>query len=72
MEIEGTEIKIKISLTVREAQSLATVLARVNHALICRARIDWSNVSEGMFDDCVNIEKDLRNLVHFDIDIRRR
>lgn len=63
MQIENAEVKI--SLTVREAQSLATVLGRVNTALLCRERINWQNVPEGMFDDCVGIEKELRNLVDF-------
>jgi len=70
MQIEDTEVKI--SLTVREAQSLATVLAKVNTSLLCRERIDWSNIPSGMFDDWVILEKELCNLVNFNTNKVRR
>ena len=63
MQIEDTEVKI--ALTVREVQSLATLLAKVNSSLLCRERIDWTDIAGGMFDDWVSLEKELRNLVDF-------
>lgn len=66
MRIEDNEVKI--SLTVREAQSLATVLASINKSIREHRQIRLVDLPRGMLDDCVHIESDLRNLVHFDID----
>lgn len=66
MQIENTEVKI--SLTVREAQSLATILRRFNLSIACRERMDLHGIPGGMYDDCRHIENELRNLVHFNMD----
>jgi len=62
MEIENTEIKF--SLTVREVQSLLTVLSRVNSARNS-TQADLRGLPIGMRDDCDHMEYELRNLIDF-------
>lgn len=62
MEIENTDIQIR--LTVREAQSLLTVLSRVNSAKRT-AQADLRGIPIGMRDDVEGMEYTLRNLIEF-------
>jgi len=64
MIFEKTEVRI--SLTIRQAQSLATILARVNAAKFKRA--DISGLPIGMLEDSVMAEHELRNLLEFTAD----
>lgn len=64
MVIEKTEVRI--ALTIRQAQSIATILARVNAAKF--KRVDISGLPIGMLEDSVIAEHELRNLLEFTAD----
>lgn len=63
MSIESTEIKF--SLTVREAQSLASILKAVGDARRKKANfpIHFYDLPHGMFDDVKELEMQLYNLL---------
>lgn len=63
MNIESTEIKF--SLTVRETQSLASILKAVGDAKRKKANlpIHFYELPHGMFDDVKELEMQLHNLL---------
>lgn len=64
MIIEDTQIKV--IFTVRQMQSLATILNRVNNATREKTkRVNLIDVNRGMLDDSFLIEHELRNLLDF-------
>lgn len=62
--IESTEIKI--SLTIRQGQSLAAILHRINTDVRKRQKPSClRDLPVGMLDDSFLIEDELRNLLEF-------
>lgn len=64
MNIESTEVKI--SLTIREAQSLVVVLQAVKQCILNNKSLRTFTVPRGVLEDSFDLEHELTNLLHTD------